>query len=235
MDQAGDNRAIEVLGDYLYELETNDRKHCRSRGKDRTLANRLKPVTPPLPASTFDKAQEYLADIWEQRRLAAWKQEGRMTHDGYLRIAQIPVNSYTLDDITRLWQHLKFFDRLAALIILDGVVEEGFMDAHENIRAVVQSISREEIEKVLGTPEARERIADIVHEQVSGIFGTLLDKLKYPSITTRSGGKRQRCGKCGIPGHRAKTCTLSADEAADSKKRSDEALKESKRREKIPS
>ncbi len=218
MDYSKDQRALEVLGDYLYELETKDRRRGRTYGQQRTLAGRRQPepVKVLLP-SEFDKHQVYLAGIWERERLQEWRSQGRITEDGFLRVGRQEVRPYTLQDLIRIWPHLAVFDRLAALIILDGVVEEGFMEAHENIKAVVKDIAADEVERILQTPEAKARIADIVVEQVGFIFGSLREKLKDKEHTTRAGGRKQRCSKCLIPGHRATTCAKTPEEAAASK------------------
>lgn len=212
-------RALEVLGDYLFELETRDRKRGRpSYGSNRTLA--AKPIEPKIEIpSVFDKAQEYAADLWEKDQLKAWKEQSRITEDGYLRVGTQPIRPYTLQDLMRIMPHLGVYDRLAALIDLDGVVKEGFMDedAHENIKAVVKNIAADEVERVLATPEAKARIADIVVEHIGVVFGTLLGKINTKGSTLRPGGRRLRCGKCMTPGHRAPTCPETPEAAAEKK------------------
>lgn len=209
-----DERARAMLSDYLYELETGDRRRGKSYGQDRSIS----PVAAPAPAqvpTAFDIAAEYAADQWEHQQLKIWKESGRITADGFLRVGRDALKPYTPEDLMRIMPHLNVFDRLAALINLDGVVKEGYMDAHENIREVVQTISRDEFEKVLATPAAQSRIADIVHEQVGVIFGVLLDKLKTPvaSALSKKGGRQNKCSKCHQPGHRATTCKNDAPPA----------------------
>ena len=91
------------------------------------------------------------------------------------------------------------------------------MDAHENIREVVKALAADEVERILEKPEVKDRIADIVHEQIGSVFGTLLEKLKLGTSTTRAGGRKQRCSKCLTPGHRATTCKETPETAASMK------------------
>lgn len=216
-------RALEVLGDYLYELETNDRRRGVTYGTQRTRVSREREAEVFKPLSQFDQAAQYAATLWEKEQFQVWKQQGRITEDGFLRVGTQPVRPYTLPDIMRIMPHLGVFDRLAVLIDLDGEVEEGFMDAHENIKAVVKDIAADEVERVLQTDAAKARIADIVHEQIGVVFGTLRESLKGGSSTLRPGGRQLKCGKCGTPGHRAPTCTKTPDEIAALQKQREEA------------
>lgn len=222
MRYAADQRALEVLGDYLFELETRDKKTGRSYGQQRTVTA-ARPQAEAETPTQFDITQEYAARQWEKEQLETWKKQGRITEDGYLRVGSDPLRPYTLKDLMRIMPHLGVFDRLAALIDLDGVVEEGFMDAHENIKAVVKNIAADEVERVLATDEAKARIADIVVEQVGSIFGSLLGKLTTQGSTLRPGGRKLRCGKCMTPGHRAPTCPHPAETAASMKAAAQEA------------
>lgn len=210
------DRALEVLGDYLFELETADGERGVGYGQSRTLAGKA-PAPEPVKgeaSSAFDRHTDYVAGLWEKEKVKEWKEQGRIADDGRLRVVAGKPKPYTLEDVMRVMPHLSVFDRLAALIDLDGVVEEGFMDAHENIREVVATISREEVDRVLSSQEGKDRVADMVYEQVGVVFGTLLDKLKRPGSALTPGGSKQRCSKCGTAGHRKTTCEKTDDEAA---------------------
>lgn len=208
-----DQRAIEVLGDYLYELETRDRRQGLSGGINRTLAGGRIVMPPSKPPSKKDRKMAYAATSWEKEKVQEWTAQGRINADGYLRVGQDPLNPYTLAEIKRIMPHLGEMDRLAVLIDLDGIVEEGFMAAHENIRKVVEHIAKNQVELVLQSPDAKAIIADVVHEQVGVVFGNLLAEIQSGG-SRRSGKRKNCCGNCGAPGHFKKTCPKSKEEGA---------------------
>lgn len=208
-------KALEVLGDYLFELETRDRRRGRSYGQDRTLSVEPVEVVKREP-TPLDRANEYQATLWEKKKVEEWKEQGRITADGRLRVGTFAIKPYTLDDVRRTWEHLGVYDRIAVLIELDGVVEEGFMEAHEQIREVVQRIAKEQVEKYLSTPEGQAVVAEVAYQQLGVTFGRVLEQLKSDSTMRPAvGGKRQnRCSNCGTPGHRNKTCPHSKEDGA---------------------
>lgn len=171
------------------------------------------------PPPGIEPGAEWAATCWERERMDVWRKAGRLTADGTLRVPPPgTVKAWTIETVMATWPHLTMWDRLAVLLELDGVVEEGYLDkdnkAHENIREVVQHISRDEVERVLRSPGARDLVAEIVHEQVGVVFEGMLDRIKGNKTTARPGaGKQQKCSKCKQPGHRATTCGRQRDAA----------------------
>lgn len=89
------------------------------------------------------------ATRWEVEREREWGHAGRLTPDGRLRMSGQYLR-WTLDAVGNAFPELRQFDRLAALILLDGQVEEGWMDAQENIRAVIDEIVDIRIARIFG-------------------------------------------------------------------------------------
>lgn len=200
-------RALEVLGDYLFELESRDQKRGSKDGVKRSCYTRAKDPA-PLPLSYFDRQQQHLATAWEKEQLAAWEKNGRITADGYLRVGRDPLAPYTLADLARIMPQLNVFDRLAALIDLDGVVKGGFMASkeHENIREVVEHIADQRVVRRLQDGDTMLVIKDLIRAEVSAIFGEVLERVKEPTSTLKVGGRQLKCSKCHQPGHRSPTC-----------------------------
>lgn len=214
------DRAWAALGDYAYEMNTGDvpqRRSAQSGAATPRAPMAARPAHVKLPTGILSEASTsatYAAIRWEYERSLEWKRAGRITEDGALRVGRNALNRYTQADLMRIMPHLNVFDRMAVLIDLDGVVEEGYMDTHENIREVVRKISRDEMEVVMASPAAQSRIADIVHEQVGAIFGVLLQKLNTPAagaLNRKGGGRQFKCSICKEPGHRAPTCGKKKD------------------------
>lgn len=201
-------RALEVLGDYLFELETKARRAGgASYGPNRTISAR--PTGPePYILAHFSRAAEYAAGQWESGKLAEWRGHGRITADGYLRVGCAPLAPYTLSDLMRVMSHLNVFDRLAALIDLNGVVEGGYLNGkeHENIREVVEKIADSRVALRLSDGDTAMRLRDLIRVEVAEIFGEVLTRFNSPASTLKVGGRQQKCSKCRQPGHRATTC-----------------------------
>lgn len=201
--------ALAVLGDYLFELETKDKRSGRSYGQDRSVAAPRAPE-PAVDISQFDARNEYAAQEWEREQLKVWKAAGRITEDGFLCVGRDPLRPYSLEDLMRIVPHLNVFDRLAALIDLDGVVKEGYLDSkeHENIKTVVEAIADERLVLRLQDEDTTLRLRDLIRIEVGAIFGELMTRIKSP-VSTQGGhksGRMNKCSKCHQPGHRATTC-----------------------------
>ena len=95
------------------------------------------------------KAAVREAERWERERAHVWNRDGRLTADGRLRVSGNPWR-WTLDSVGRAFPDLRGLDRLAVLILLDGWVEEGWMDAHTNIRAVIDEIVDIRVARIFG-------------------------------------------------------------------------------------
>lgn len=211
MEHSKDQRALEVLGDYLFELETNDKGRGSSYGQNRTLAamrfsrSNSKPQKLPTP---FDIHAEYSATLWEKDQFKVWKAHGRIAEGGRLRVDNKPLAPYTLKDLMRIMPHLNVFDRMAALIDLNGIVKEGYLQSkeHENIRAVIEGIADERLTRRLQAGDTTLVLRDLVRKEVSEIFGEVLARFTSPISTAKPGGRTQKCSKCRQPGHRATTC-----------------------------
>lgn len=203
-------RALEVLGDYLFELETAAPKPSSPHGVKRSVPEREAEKNSYIP-SAFDKNQEYLASCWEKQKLKIWRKNGRITADGTLRVSREPLAPYTLKDLIRIMPHLSVLDRLAALIELNGVVKGGFLSSkeHENIREVVEHIADERLAIRLQHLDTTMVLKDLIRAEVSAIFDEVLTKAKTPISTQqghKSAGRQNKCSKCHMPGHRATTC-----------------------------
>lgn len=211
------DRALEVLGDYLFELETKNHKAGKPSVQDRSVSEKLPPPTLIVP-SQFGKRQEQLVSAWEQQQIRKWKKSGRITIDGHLRVGNDPLKPYTLEDIIRIMPHLNAFDRLAALIDLNGIVPEGYMQSkeHQNIREVVEHIADERLARRLQDGDTALMLKDIIRAEVSEIFGEVLTKARTPISTQqghKSSGRQNKCSNCHMPGHRATTCGKRRDES----------------------
>lgn len=208
-----------TLSDYLYQLETGDRQRRRSYGQDRSLAAPRKPAPRAIDLSQFDAHANYAATLWEKEKYQEWKKDGRIAEDGRLRVGLKPPEPYTQADLMRIWPHLNVFDRLAALIILDGVVEEGYMGRkeHENIRAVVEEIADDRLTRRLQSSDTATIIKDLIRAEVAEIFGEVRLQFKQPGSALKVGGRQMKCSKCRQPGHRATTCKASAEMIAAAK------------------
>lgn len=206
--------ALAATQDLAFEVKALGRHEDVLGTREKSRVNRvgayLRTPNFPLPVPGTTPGADWKARCWERDRMKEWKAAGRMTEDGVLRVPPPgTVKPWTLETITETWPHLNAWDRLAVLIELDGVVEEGYMDdkAQENIREVVQHYSREEVERALRTPEMQALVAERVHEQIGVMFGGILDMIKGGSTKVRPGvGKQNKCSKCHQPGHRATTC-----------------------------
>ena len=206
-------RSLAALGDYLFELETRGKKKWArgSYGISRSVSTR--PETATEIPSQFDKAQESAALEWENEQIRVWRSHGRITADGVLRVATEPLKPYTLKDMARIMPQLNAWDRVAALIDLDGVVERGYMakTEHENIRAVVEHIADKRLALRLQDEDTNLVLRDIVRAEVAAIFGELRLNMATQGSTLKPGGYKQKCSKCKQPGHRAPTCGAERD------------------------
>ncbi len=195
-------RCADVLGDYAFELETGR----RLPQPPQDYPKRPPPPTVHQPLPALDAHHDRVAEMWERDQLKVWAAAGRLTEDGVLRVPQEPAPPYTLADVARLWPQLRAHDLVAILIDLDGVVEEGYMEAHQHIRKVVQQFAREEVQRALSGKEGKTRLAEIVQEQVAAILKIMRAGDPLPMSIIRVGGHKQKCGRCRKPGHRADNC-----------------------------
>lgn len=168
-------RAMSTLVDYLCSLE-EAQEPIRARERRATTLGPRPKRTPRArrPVETDDKPEDVLAnaspsavteaDLWIDVKAQEWQAQGRLTADGRLKLGH-PVEPWTLDAIARLLPDLGEYDRVAVLIDLDGVVEEGWMDARRNIRAVIE---------------------EIVDIRVSALFGAVLLEMRSQGLDISS-------------------------------------------------
>lgn len=210
-------RALADLSDYLYELETGERRKGHVYGRQRSLPpSQRPPPKPPPPPTRVQLAAEAAALTWENRRLRAWRKAGRITADGVLRVNPRPAKPYTLRDVRRIWPDLGAFDQLAVLVDLDGVVRRGFMASkeHENIRKVVEQIADERVGRKLQESDTALLLRDLIRAEVAVIFGEVLAQADRPPSRLKVGGRQLRCSNCRELGHRATTCKQPKKEPA---------------------
>lgn len=204
--------SFEAMADYRYELSTGDRprRHrVQSAATTPRQAARLdSSAGAQKPPTAFDLAAESAALTWENNMLRWWRSHGRITTAGHLRIRTEPWEPYTLKKIQSVMPQLNEFDRLAVLVDLNGVVEEGYMASreHENIREVIHKIADERLIRCLQDDVATRRYREIVREEITSIFAELLAHEQQGASTNRVGARRLKCSVCKEPGHRAPTC-----------------------------
>lgn len=178
-------RAYDGLHDYaIYLRERGDKSDWTAR----TRAERAEKPRPPRPALVKRQATlELLTTVWENERLRTWREEGRLTADGVLRVGQGALPRWTLTKVSRAFPELEGLDRWAVLIAADGVFRSDEMakDPHQNIREVIEEIVDTRLKKVL-------------REELAEIFGEVLVQVKANApvqdedrSTLRAGRKHQ--------------------------------------------
>lgn len=212
-----ESRALSATQDLAFEVKALGRHKAVLAGTEEAAKRRGRPLKWEPPPEGFSPGADWQSTLWEREKSLEWKDAGRLTQDGRLRVeVHWKPKPWTIEEVIASWNHLNVFDRLAVLLELDGQVKEGYMerDAQQNIREVVQRISRDEAQAYLSTPEGQAAIAEVVHTQIATVFGGLLDKLRTPGSALARTGRQNRCGNCGTPGHRVKTCKLSKSDGA---------------------
>lgn len=212
------DRARSALHDYAIWLrERGDRS-------DRRADTRAERVPKSATARERKRAQKGRTSYSEAAALVGlnwwWRQKevelkaaGRMTEDGFIRTSDAPRPPYTLQDVARAWPHLKEPEQVACLIELDGVVEEGFMDAHKYIRETMEKIADERIERARLQRTDEKPMREIIREEVGAIFQELLGRLggapaggRTVGVPVGKGPGMRKCSRCGEAGHRAPAC-----------------------------
>lgn len=178
-------RALEGLHDYAIWLrERGDKSDVLSRTRD----ERDEPTVQwsPLKLNT-SKRLEAIIDDWENEMIREWREAGRLTEDGVLRVTHEPLPPWTLQRIGRTFPGLKGFDRWAVLIAADGVFRGNEMakDPHQNIREVI-----EEIVDLRQKKNLREELANIFDEVMTQVRADAPLKESERS-TVRPGRKHQ--------------------------------------------
>ncbi|MBS3927751.1 MAG: hypothetical protein KGZ65_04085 [Sphingomonadales bacterium] len=157
-------------------------------------------------------------DLWEKRKLNSWRAGGRLTASGLLRVSTRLAKPWTLEQVAKAAPEANFWDHLAALIILDGVVRRRFMDSLKNIREVVEGIADERLQRSLLDPNNSGPIRSLIREEIGHMFGELLGVIQRkvpqqePSVMSRG---QRKCSRCGVLGHTAKTCQARGPVAPD--------------------
>ncbi len=219
---------MDALRDYLIWLRD---KGDKSEGY---AAKRTAIARANLGDSSIHKARDYNASLvgdgtaiarrgvnqWERRKLNSWRAGGRITPDGVLRTSPRPAKPWTLEQVVAAAPEANFWDHLAALIILDGVVRSRFMDSLKNIREVVEGISDERVKRALLDPENQEPIRALIRDEVGALFGQILGTMQRvgagaPPQTIRTRTERT-CSKCQGKGHDVRSCT-NTDQATPDK------------------
>lgn len=120
------------------------------------------PVAPPppeAPVALTQLSQEALlaADVWMGAKEIEWVATGRISRFGTLKVdPDEKPEPWTLRKIKRCFPELRFNDRLAVLIELDGVLMEEDMGAVENVVAVMEKMVDRRIMQIFG--EALQRM-----------------------------------------------------------------------------
>lgn len=218
-------RALDHLQDYLIWLrdkgDTSEayaakRTAVARRGMGNASIQKARDFNSPSVGSGTAVARRGIP-AWERRMELKWRAAGRLTPNGVLRPQ--PFEPWTLEQVAKAAPEANEWDHLAALIHLDGVVRRRFMNAHENIRAVVEGIADERLEKQLLDPTKGDAIRAIVRDEVGAMFAQLLGTMKRggaqePEALAPKYGQRT-CKTCGVKGHTSRTCKTTALLAAD--------------------
>lgn len=156
-------------------------------------------------------------NAWFARKVREWEDAGRLTPDGRLRVADGMPPPWTLERIRAAAPEANEWDHLAALIFLDGVVQEGYMDAMQNIKQVVEGIAEERVKRALLDPENDGPIRGLIQDELAKTFGAILAGMKRgapqePQALIRT---QRTCKKCGVKGHTTRTCIATESAAED--------------------
>lgn len=157
---------------------------------------------------------------WYREKLVEWRQEKRLTGppDFLLRVPKDHPEPYTLARVKSAMPWLETWDALAVLVELDGVVEANYMDAHKNIREVVEKIADERVAHALQGRDETTTIRDLIRTEIGAVFGELLGNLGQkvtPQLAGTAGRGQRKCSKCGGLGHMRTTCTASGAATPD--------------------
>lgn len=219
MEPALAKRAKEALHDYIvYRRDKGDTSESKPEPKRPRKTYGRPWIREPMGINA--RTAESAVRRWELEMLKVWAQQGRLREDGTLRVSPDPTPPHTWAEVRAALPWLKTYDALAALIELNGVVEEEFMDAHKNIREVVEKIADERIELARSQDHDDKPIREIIREEVGAVFGELLALVSGTSRPTLQSaharaGKQRKCSKCGGAGHTRPTCVASGPAAPD--------------------
>lgn len=140
-----------------------------------------------------------------------WKFGRRLTADGVLRVRVEPVKPWTIRRVRAVWPQLGELDAVAVLVHLDGAVGRTFMDAHKNIREVVEQVADARLKQALLDPKTGELLREVVRAEVAALFAEVRAALTGTPVAPAGDRRRvMRCGKCRQPGHKATTCKAEA-------------------------
>ena len=124
-------RGKAALHDYLIWLRERGDKSDQYR-----CHGHMKKFQPIRASRTPKKKMQGTETKWFKKKEAEWKESGRISSGGYLTISENNIE-WTLEKIGAAFPQLNYWDKLAALYLLDGVVSEVEMaDIKLNIREV---------------------------------------------------------------------------------------------------
>lgn len=166
MNRTIHEKAIEALHDYAIYLR--DQGDFSDLNEKQRAAKKSKENKPPSRAETEQQYRAQISvEVWENEKIRQWRECGRLTSDGTLKLVGEEYNRWSLKRIQRAFPELNKWDRWAALIIVDGVFtrEEMAKDPHENIREVIEQIVEVQIKRHLS-------------KEISSIFQEVLTRVQ---------------------------------------------------------
>jgi len=140
MDQDLVQRAVEGLGHYCFQVLEKWRRQERKK----------EPEDGEHELSEMAETAERQVIPWFNGKLKKWNRQGRLREDGTVRVLNVQLEPWTLRRIGKIWPKLNEWDRIAVLVDLDGKMGRTWMDAHENVRAVIDEIVDLRISQIFG-------------------------------------------------------------------------------------
>ena len=202
---------MDALHDYAIWLrERGDKSDLLARTRKERAG---KPKSPNPQHTRKLKVLEAAVVVWENDRLREWRNSGRLTQDGVLRVDPGPAPRWTLTKIKRAFPELSSWDRWSVLIASDGIFRRDEMakDPHQNIREVIEEI-------------VDLRLKHRVREDLADVFGEVLVQVKADApikredLSTLNRGRKQQIHRVRHNGklmHREERDALIAAEAGE--------------------
>lgn len=191
MEKESAARALECLEDYGADLWCDGkRKHGRRQKGDLSSGDApglhnwsaFEPSAGAISASVY----------WEKRKEREWRKAGRIGKHGKLKADGGPLPPWTRAKVAAIFPRLDEFSIIALLIDLDGEIERGYMDQHENIRNTLIGIIDLRVAQHLGGALAYLKETGVAKAPTPDNPPQLPGALKNPTgASPVSRGKRQ--------------------------------------------